>query len=48
MLLKERNLVSVQFKWPELGGRAFGLPQVAQARNISIDEHRHCCITFEI
>ena len=22
--------------------------QVAQARNISIGEHRHCCITFEI
>ena len=23
-------------------------PQVAQARNMSIDEHRHCCVTFEI
>ena len=23
-------------------------PQAAQARNISIGEHRHCCITFEI
>ena len=23
-------------------------PQVAQARNFSIGEHRHCCITFEI
>ena len=22
--------------------------QVAQARNISIGEHRHCCATFEI
>ena len=22
--------------------------QVARARNISIGEHRHCCITFEI
>ena len=24
------------------------LPQVAQARNMSIGEHRHCCVTFEI
>ena len=23
-------------------------PQVAQARNMSIGEHRHCCVTFEI
>ena len=22
-------------------------PQVAQARNMSIGEHRHCCVTFE-
>ena len=22
--------------------------QVAQARNMSIDEHHHCCVTFEI
>ena len=22
--------------------------QVAQARNMSIGEHRHCCVTFEI
>ena len=21
-------------------------PQVAQARNMSIGEHRHCCVTF--
>ena len=24
------------------------LPQVAQAQNMSIGEHRHCCVTFEI
>ena len=24
------------------------LPQVAQARNMSIGEHRHCCGTFKI
>ena len=24
------------------------LPQIAQARNMSIGEHRHCCVTFEI
>ena len=23
-------------------------PQVAQARNMSIGDHRHCCVTFEI
>ena len=23
-------------------------PQVAQARNMSIGEHRHCCVTFKI
>ena len=23
-------------------------PQVDQARNMSIGEHRHCCVTFEI
>ena len=23
-------------------------PQVAQARNMSVGEHRHCCVTFEI
>ena len=23
-------------------------PQVAQARNLSIGEHRHCCVTFKI
>ena len=23
-------------------------PQVAQAQNMSIDEHRHCCVTFKI
>ena len=22
--------------------------QVAQARNISVGEHRHCCVTFQI
>ena len=22
-------------------------PQVAQARNMSIGEHRHCCVTYE-
>ena len=22
-------------------------PQVAQARNMSIGEHRHCCVTFK-
>ena len=27
---------------------SLGRPQVAQARNISIGEHRHCCMTFEI
>ena len=26
----------------------FVLPQVAQARNMSIGEHRHCCVTFKI
>ena len=24
------------------------IPQVAQARNMSIGEHRHCCVTFKI
>ena len=24
------------------------LPQVAQARNMSIGEHRHCCVTFKL
>ena len=24
------------------------IPQVAQARNMSIAEHRHCCVTFKI
>ena len=23
-------------------------PQVAQVRNVSIDDHWHCCVTFEI
>ena len=23
-------------------------PQVDQARNMSIGEHRHCCVTFQI
>ena len=23
------------------------IPQVAQARNVSIGEHRHCCVTFK-
>ena len=25
-----------------------GQAQVAQARNMSIGEHRHCCVTFKI
>ena len=24
------------------------IPQVAQARNVSIGEHQHCCVTFKI
>ena len=30
-----------------LGSNYSLLAQVAQARNISIGEHRHCCVTFE-
>ena len=31
-----------------MGSEIEMLAQVAQARNMSIDERRHCCVTFEI
>ena len=32
----------------QLGPPGSDQPQVAQARNMSIGEHRHCCVTFKI
>ena len=47
---KTRRAVYMRDKklaWPEWWS-ALLCPQVAQARNMSIGEHRHCCVTFKI
>ena len=41
----ERNS-SLEYYWDNKTYQA--KVQVAQARNMSIDEHCHCCLTFEI
>ena len=35
------------FDFPIKIGRFYIRPQVAQARNMSIGEHRYCCVKFE-
>ena len=49
-VILKRFLIMIHDSWFRFhpGSRISFQPQVAQARNMSIGEHRHCCVTFKI
>ena len=48
-LLNPKTISEFYFlRMPERRKEDGVVAQVSQARNISIGEHRHCCVTFQI
>ena len=48
-LLNPKTISEFYFlRMPERRKEDVVVAQVSQARNISIGEHRHCCVTFQI